>query len=315
VIDLGTLGGEYASATSINNDGKVVGSSSLATGASMAFLWSRDKMTDLGTVPGGKNSAAYSINDKDEIVGVAIDSKGHSHPAVWKNGKVQVLTFAGDSNQPYAINNRGQITGLVFTQTQIYCYLYSDGRMYDIGTLGGNEIHAKAINDQGEIVGDSETSWKPSLGHRPGAVHAFLFFASRLHDLGVLPNADVSLALGINRNGDVVGKSSGGTWDHAFLRRNGKMVDLGTLGGERSSAEGINNQDEIVGSTNDKHQTEKAFLWVKGRMIDLNTLLVRSPGWLVTDAHAINDRGQIIADATINGQNRAVLLNPLSAGK
>jgi probable HAF family extracellular repeat protein len=73
VTDLGTLGGTYSRATSINDSGQVVGNSNIAgdpgNNIHHAFLYSNGTMIDLGTM-GGTNSYANSINNLKQVVGV-----------------------------------------------------------------------------------------------------------------------------------------------------------------------------------------------------------------------------------------------------
>jgi probable HAF family extracellular repeat protein len=69
MTDLGTLGGPYSSAYSINDNGQIVGESTNASGYSHAFLWQNDIMTDLGTLTGRADSSALSINNAGQIVG------------------------------------------------------------------------------------------------------------------------------------------------------------------------------------------------------------------------------------------------------
>src|SRR3954451_2463975 len=85
-----------------------------------------------------------------------------------------------------------------------------------------------------------------------------LLAAYSVVDIGVLDPANPSTAAyAMNDLGHAVGESSiadGGTGDfehyrwHAVLYAGGTLKDLGTLGtGERSTAYGINNLDEVVG--------------------------------------------------------------------
>jgi probable HAF family extracellular repeat protein len=84
------------------------------------------------------------------------------------------------------------------------------------------------------------------------------------------------------------------------------MYDLGTLGGENSSARGINAAGWVVG-TADTSTGSDAFLYENGVMYDLNSLIGNAPGIDLTEALAINDNGQILA----NGPNGTYLLTPI----
>jgi probable HAF family extracellular repeat protein len=82
--DLGTLPGDFAStASSINDQGDVVGLSLDANFNGRAFLWQRGVMTDLNTLIPKKSLlhliSACSINARGEIAGLAMTSKGEFH--------------------------------------------------------------------------------------------------------------------------------------------------------------------------------------------------------------------------------------------
>ena len=74
MIDLGTLGGDYSFAQSINASGQVVGDSTFGSSIGYhAFLWENDVIWDLnGLIPqssGWELNTAYDINDAGQIVG------------------------------------------------------------------------------------------------------------------------------------------------------------------------------------------------------------------------------------------------------
>src|SRR5579871_1321416 len=76
------------------------------------------------------------------------------------------------------------------------------------------------------------------------------------------------------------------------------IIDLGTLGGSDSFAFGINNRGEIVGMADLKLYSSHAFLWKQGRMHDLGSL----PSYAYSEAYAINDKDEIVGNATAGGR-------------
>ena len=95
-------------------------------------------------------------------------------------------------------------------------------------------------------------------------------------DLGVLPNADSSIATSINNHGQIVGRSHivinpFNQFDRAFLWQNGQMTELGDLPGFSNTpnfATSINNNGQIVGCIGTCGDGARGFLWANGVMTE-----------------------------------------------
>ena len=122
-----------------------------------------------------------------------------------------------------SINDDGHVVG--HTSSPYLAFLWSDGTMVELGTLGGHS-RAYAINSNGQIAGYSHYSGRE--------FHAFIWSNGVMKDLSD-PDVSYSSAHGINDAGLVVGHSSNLTAELYALLWDGEggVIDLGSLGGGR----------------------------------------------------------------------------------
>lgn len=313
LVDLGTINGSTeVVATAINDSGVVVGQYVTPVGP-RAFIYRNGLISDLGTLS-GYNSGAEAINGSGAVAGWAPPfPDSNSHAFLYRNGSFSYLGAldGGDYSYGYGINNSGDVVGQAGVHipagAAYHAFLYRNGAMSDLGTFGGPFSSATGINDSGTVVGYATNS--------AGVGRAFIFRNGIMSDIGTLGGSS-GKAYGINNSGDVVGQAntSGGSV-HAFLYRNGVMSDIGTLGGFASVAYGINDSGTVVG------EAGRAFVYRNGVMTDLNAVADTTGGWSLGKAVGINNKGEIVAQATrtagahVNGSpSRAVLLRPLLLG-
>lgn len=200
------------------------------------------------------------------------------------------------------INNQGDVTGESDTN---HVYLYRHGVYHDLGTLfGGRESVGYAINDRGDITGQSEVMVGNTPWDARREIHAFLASPDGIMaDLGTLPGGHESRGRGINNQGEVVGDSYG----RAFLYKNGKMVDLNSLipadsGWTLGTASGINDAGQIVGTGRYHLRIGHGFLYSEGKITDMGALSGTSQDPKDPGSHGgsqyygggINDQGDAI---------------------
>ena len=259
-------------------------------------------MTDVGTLPTGFSANATGINASGQVVGYAPLTSGDTHAFLYTGGSMTDLgTLGGHDSEAFGINDGGEVVGEaeLFDNARNHAFLYSAGVMTDLGSLGGNPSYAVGINDIGQIAG---WSWKSP--YQPIACDVFLYWNGVMTDLGSFGNNE-SFATGINASGQIVGwfftaGPIGQNYKHGFLYSNGRMTDLGTLGGLESYAYGINDNGQVVGWSNTASGAQHAILYSNGTMIDLNSLLPPDTNWVLRQANAINNFGQITGYGVIN---------------
>ena len=279
LVDLGTLGGptshQLAGLQLLNNRGTLIAFGDLAAPdpyapnclqncfLSHAMKWENGVTTDLGALPGVNDSLAFGISANGLIAGLSED------------GVIDPLT------------NFPEVEPVLWER---------DGRIVDLGSLGGNEGQAFSVNTRGQVVGvalnATPDAYAPFFYLLPAATQAraFLWERGAMQDLGTLGGPDAG-AFTVNERGQIGGMSftnstanatTGIPTVHPFLWENGHMLDIGSLGGTLSvlgvvccgnGTPGLNNRGQISGtSTLAGDKVQHAFFWERGVLRDLGTL-------------------------------------------
>ncbi len=235
--DIGTPG-TYSQGLAINDMGTVVGSASTSTGQH-AFLYD-GTMHDLGALRTTDSATARGINSAGQVVGISSDN-----------------TSTSGTSRAFRTSPGGAAI---------------NGATDDLGTLGGSNAYAVAINGVGTVVGYSNTT--------NGAEHGFATPTGRgisaaTDDLGVLPGYMDSYASGINSAGLIVGYNSKGVTTTG--------MDISPI----------------------------ATLFTRGSWIDLNSFLPANSGYTLMFANSINDAGQIlVVGQNSSGMLHTFILSP-----
>jgi probable HAF family extracellular repeat protein len=283
LTDLGALPGMNSSASgSINAHGWSAGQSQismidpvLGIPEFRAVAWKHDGIVNLGTLPGGTESLGIYINDSGQVIGFS------------DNGVPD----------PFSSN-------FFFTGTQIHTFLWENGMMRDIGTLGGPDaVPGSSCGGQPRnvVVGLSYTSFTPNPTTGLPTLDPYIWRNGIMTDLGNLGGTLSGFGGFVvpcaNNRGQVIGVSSlpGDVVNHAFFWEDGVMTDLGTLGGDNSQALWLNDAGDVAGLSDlPGSQTHHAVVWKNRQIRDLGTV----EGDPCSRAQAINSRGQVVGGST-----------------
>jgi len=288
-IEMGTFGGPNSSfllpspeAKILTNSGTAVGGADTSTPDALScfnfdcylsygFEWQNGFATRLDALPGFNSSFPVWVSDNGLVAGISE-------------------------------NGIDPLTGSPAWEAILWG---KDGSINDLGTFGGNDSAANAVNSHGQVAGVAlNTIPDPytSLFYIPGATqaHAFRWTESQgLQDLGTLGGTD-SAAFLINEKGEIAGWSFTSsivpTIDPFFW--DGKMRDMGTFGGTFGKSFALNNRGQVAGFSNlAGDSTCHPFLWDKtGGMKDLGTL-----GGDSGEAFFVNDAGEVVGSSNVPG--------------
>src|SRR5262249_19263231 len=144
-------------------------------------------LTDLGALAEGVSSFAVSLNAIGNIAGLSqnglidpLTGTPEQYAVLWQNGQIINLgALGGNGSVAVAINNKGQAVGAAANTvsdqfslsavlggptfaTQTRAFLWENGVMHDLGTLGGPDSFAWFVNDGGQAAGISYTDSTPN---------------------------------------------------------------------------------------------------------------------------------------------------------
>jgi probable HAF family extracellular repeat protein len=304
ITDLPSLGGTNSRANSINNRGWLAGYSNLAGNQSRhAALWRDGALTDLGTLGGPNSNVTWSVKSNSGLVaGISQTATPDPLGEAWSSAAF----YPGPTGTGFI--NLG--------------FVWKNGVMRALPTLGGNNGFATGANSRGQIVG-----WAENSVHDPTCVPPQqlqfrpVIYGSKGNQISELPlpAGDTSgAATGINEQGQAVGIS--GICDQAVGRftakhavlwdKKGSIVDLGNLGAPFwNTPTNINQRGDVVGFAGAPNDPDgnflQAFIWTaEGGIQPLGFL----PGDVHSEAYGINERRQVVGlSCDANGNCRAFI--------
>jgi probable HAF family extracellular repeat protein len=285
-----SLGGTVRVGTGINNRGWIAGYSTLpGNGSRHAALWRDGAITDLGTLggPGASSSVQWpGLANSGLVVGISQTSTPDPNDEDWS-----CAAFIGAS--PFTCVG----------------FVYEDGVMTPLPTLGGPNGFATMANSRGQVVGWAETLVEDPTCD-PGSKQVLQFRAvlwehrrGLVRQLPPLPGDSTSAATAINERGQVVGISGDcgvavgdRSARHAVLWEHGVPRKL-PVGADPSwnTPMDINAAGDVAGFANRGGGLLYAFLWTGGTTsVDLAERREGLDGDTFSQAYGINARRQVV---------------------
>jgi uncharacterized membrane protein len=294
VVDVGTLGGRWASLSGMNQHSLAVGCSETSDESMLAFTWTPETgMRPLPLPPDANGSCAYGVNDAGVVVGMVLPFAGESRAVLWDGDTIVEL----GPGVAIGINARNQVVGHRGAgQSWIW-----DAELGLHELPGPPNAVAYWVNDSGRIVGavplDDGVSdvplvwdvsggtielWRLPLNGRllaggldaAGAVpfnwwseareewSAHVWRDGTLTDIEALGPGG-TIAVGLSDDGALVGNSGPASGGRPFLYAGGVMTELGGLAAD-SFPEAVNGRHQVAGTFSSAPDARDLFFWDAG---------------------------------------------------
>lgn len=298
-----TLGGSVSVPNSIDNLGVIAGYSNEAGNQTrQAVLWRNDSVIRLGSLGGPNSNVQWpGQNNNGMIVGIAETLEPDPHQEAWS------CAAFFPTGVPTGFACRG--------------FVWEDGVMTALPTLGGTHGFATGVNSRGQVVGWAETTVEDPTCDAPQVLQfrAVLWEPRRgtTRELPPLPGDSTSAATAINERGQAVGISGEcnvavGAYSaqHAVIWEDGRVEEIGDLGGDAwHTPMAINDGAEVVGFSNPGSIEGDEFLplpfrWTRARGVEPLPLL---DGDVWGQAFGINAAGVAVGRSCGAAGCRAVL--------
>lgn len=310
VEDLGTIDGLVPTVTGMNASGQVSGYISRPDGLRAVRFTDGIGWTYL---PGLQSvySVATAINASGDLTGYYFEAAGlRAYRYVDGAGVTTIAALPGGTfGVGFAISANGDVVGYGNSSAGTRAWRASPGLPPAVpSTLGSTFSMACGVNEGGQIVGSFATP--------AGYQHAFrLEPDDSLTDIGTLEGpSGTSTACAIDGNGRVGGRSSSGDNTHAFRSDGGTLTDINALGSTFSSVDAVSAGVSVGLFISPADGTSRAFINTDtDGSSDLNDRIPSDSGWVLSEATAVNNKGQIAGQGLVGGTPRAFRLTPAAS--